>query len=381
MKNRAGTFVNNLSGEMAYRSFRPADLPPNPPITISDALLAKRIEANQQIALLDGLSARIPSMKLFVSMYIRKEALLSSQIEGTQCTLDDILNPFLDENVNRDVSDVINYIKATEYALQRLQEMPLCNRLIREIHKVLLSDTRGAEKNPGEFRYSQNWIGGQGSTLRTARYIPPNPENMHEAISQLEKYIHAEDSLNPLIQAALIHYQFETIHPFLDGNGRIGRLLITLFLMEKNVLSTPALYISYYLKLNRVEYYDRMTEVRRTGDYEQWIFFFLQAFTDSARDAITAIDQLTALHQESVNTINSFTQRQQKNLLKLLSYLEAHPIIDISQTADALDLSYNTVAKSITTLMDKGLLQQTAKNGKARIFSYTKYLEILRKDT
>lgn len=381
MKNRAGTFVNNLSGEMAYRSFRPADLPPNPPITISDALLAKLIEANQQIAFLDGLSARIPSMKLFVSMYIRKEALLSSQIEGTQCTLDDILNPFLDENVNRDVSDVINYIKATEYALQRLQEMPLCNRLIREIHKVLLSDTRGAEKNPGEFRYSQNWIGGQGSTLRTARYIPPNPENMHEAISQLEKYIHAEDSLNPLIQAALIHYQFETIHPFLDGNGRIGRLLITLFLMEKNVLSTPALYISYYLKLNRVEYYDRMTEVRRTGDYEQWIFFFLQAFTDSARDAITAIDQLTALHQESVNTINSFTQRQQKNLLKLLSYLEAHPIIDISQTADALDLSYNTVAKSITTLMDKGLLQQTAKNGKARIFSYTKYLEILRKDT
>ena len=172
MKNRAGTFVNNLSGEMAYRSFRPADLPPNPPITISDALLAKLIEANQQIALLDGLSARIPSMKLFVSMYIRKEALLSSQIEGTQCTLDDILNPFLDENVNRDVSDVINYIKATEYALQRLQEMPLCNRLIREIHKVLLSDTRGAEKNPGEFRYSQNWIGGQGSTLRTARYIP-----------------------------------------------------------------------------------------------------------------------------------------------------------------------------------------------------------------
>lgn len=381
MKNRAGTFVNNLSGEMAYRSFRPADLPPNPPITISDALLAKLIEANQQIAFLDGLSARIPSMKLFVSMYIRKEALLSSQIEGTQCTLDDILNPFLDENVNRDVSDVINYIKATEYALQRLQEMPLCNRLIQEIHKVLLSDTRGAEKNPGEFRYSQNWIGGQGSTLRTARYIPPNPENMHEAISQLEKYIHAEDSLNPLIQAALIHYQFETIHPFLDGNGRIGRLLITLFLMEKNVLSTPALYISYYLKLNRVEYYDRMTEVRRTGDYEQWIFFFLQAFTDSARDAITAIDQLTALHQESVNTINSFTQRQQKNLLKLLSYLEAHPIIDISQTADALDLSYNTVAKSITTLMDKGLLQQTAKNGKARIFSYTKYLEILRKDT
>ena len=278
MTNRAGTFVSNLSGEMAYESFRPAPLPPNPPIEVSGELLTKLIDANKKIATLEGLSSRIPNMGLFVSMYVRKEALLSSQIEGTQCTLEDILSPLIENNTNRDVSDVVNYIRATEFALERLKTLPLCNRLIKETHAVLLESARGQEKNPGEFRYSQNWIGGQGSTLKNARYIPPNPEDMLTAMSDLEKYINSDDTLDPLIQAALIHYQFETTHPFLDGNGRVGRLLITLFLMEKGILSTPALYISYYLKMNRIEYYDRMTQVRRTGDYEQWISFFLQAF-------------------------------------------------------------------------------------------------------
>ena len=273
MTNRAGTLVSNLSGEMAYESFRPAPLPPNPPIEVSGELLTKLIDANKKIATLEGISSRIPNMGLFVSMYVRKEALLSSQIEGTQCTLEDILNPLIEDNTNRDVSDVVNYIRATEFALERLKTLPLCNRLIKETHAVLLESARGQEKNPGEFRYSQNWIGGQGSTLKNARYIPPNPEDMLTAMSDLEKYINSDDTLDPLIQAALIHYQFETTHPFLDGNGRVGRLLITLFLMEKGILSTPALYISYYLKMNRIEYYDRMTQVRRTGDYEQWISF------------------------------------------------------------------------------------------------------------
>ena len=210
-------------------------------------------------------------MDLFVSMYVRKEALLSSQIEGTQCTLDDILNPLMEENTNRNVSDVVNYIKATEFALNRLHSLPLCNRLIKETHAVLMEGVRGQEKSPGEFRYSQNWIGGQGSTIQNARYIPPNPEDMQTAMSDLEKYMNGDDLLDPLIQAALIHYQFETTHPFLDGNGRVGRLLITLFLMEKGILSRPALYISYFLKMNRIEYYDRMTQVRKTGDYEQWV--------------------------------------------------------------------------------------------------------------
>lgn len=381
MNNRAGAFVSNLTGEMAYQSFRPAPLPPNPPIALSSELVSKLVDANKKLAALDGLSARIPNMDLFVSMYVRKEALLSSQIEGTQCTLDDILNPLMEENTNRNVSDVVNYIKATEFALNRLHSLPLCNRLIKETHAVLMEGVRGQEKSPGEFRYSQNWIGGQGSTIRNARYIPPNPEDMQTAMSDLEKYMNGDDSLDPLIQAALIHYQFETTHPFLDGNGRVGRLLITLFLMEKGILSHPALYISYFLKMNRIEYYDRMTQVRKTGDYEQWVMFFLQALSDSAGDAIQTIDALTALHNQSVAKLGAFSKRQQTNLLKLFAYIETNPIIDIQKTAAALGLSYNTVSKMVTILVDEGILRQTDKAGKAKIYSYAEYLDILRKDT
>lgn len=373
--------MSNLSGEMAYESFRPAPLPPNPPIEVSGELLTKLIDANKKIATLEGLSSRIPNMELFISMYVRKEALLSSQIEGTQCTLEDILNPLIEDNTNRDVSDVVNYIRANEFALERLKTLPLCNRLIKETHAVLLESVRGQEKNPSEFRYSQNWIGGQGSTLKNARYIPPNPEDMLTAMSDLEKYINSDDPLDPLIQAALIHYQFETTHPFLDGNGRVGRLLITLFLMEKGILSTPALYISYYLKMNRIEYYDRMTQVRRTGDYEQWISFFLQAFADSAEDAIHTIDLLTALHDKSTKLFDTLTKRQRTSVLKVFSYLESNPIIDIQKTAATLDMSYNTVAKVVSILVDYGILKQTDKFGKAKIYSYTEYLDILRKDT
>ena len=291
------------------------------------------------------------------------------------------MNPLIEDNTNRDVSDVVNYIRATGFALERLKTLPLCNRLIKETHAVLLESVQGQEKNPGEFRYSQNWIGGQGSTLRNARYIPPNPDDMLTAMSDLEKYINSDDTLDPLIQAALIHYQFETTHPFLDGNGRVGRLLITLFLMEKGILSTPVLYISYYLKMNRIEYYDRMTQVRRTGDYEQWISFFLQAFADSAEDAVRTIDRLTALHDKSTKLFDALTKRQRTSVLKVFAYLESNPIIDIQKTATALEMSYNTVSKVVSILVNDGILEQTGKSGKAKIYSYTEYLDILRKDT
>ena len=381
MNNRAGCLVTNLSGEMAYQSFRPNPLPPEPPIEMSNELIAKLVDANRKLATLDGLSSRIPNMDLFVSMYVRKEALLSSQIEGTQCTLDDILNPFAEENTNLNVSDVVNYIRAEEYAIDRLQTLPLCNRLIKETHAVLMEGVRGQEKNPGEFRYSQNWIGGQGSTLRNARYIPPNPEDMVNAMSDLEKYMNGEDSLDPLIQAALIHYQFETTHPFLDGNGRVGRLLITLFLMEKKILFAPSLYISYFLKMNRVEYYDRMTQVRKTGDYEQWVLFFLQALSDSAEDAIQTIDVLTEIHNRNTQKFDGMTNRQRTNARNFLIYLEKNPIIDIQKTATALNLSYNTVAKNVASFVDNGILQQTEKSGRSKIYSYVEYLAVLRKDT
>jgi len=381
MENRAGCLVGNLSGEMAYQSFKPAPLPPSPPIEIDGDMLQKLVEANKSIALLEGLSSRIPNMDLFVSMYVRKEALLSSQIEGTQCTLEDILDPQVDTNENQDVSDVVNYVRATEYAIERLNSLPLCNRLIKEIHGVLLQGVRGQEKSPGEFRYSQNWIGGQGSTLLNARYIPPNPADMLEAMSALEKFINTDESLDPLIAAALIHYQFETTHPFLDGNGRVGRLLITLFLLEKKVLTTPALYISYYLKMNRIEYYDRMTEVRRTGNYEQWIRFFLQAFHESSRDAIATIDALSALHNADLEKLSDLATRQRNSVLKVFTYLESNPIIDIQKTASALGLSYNTVARAAAILESKGILNRSLKTGKAQLYSYTAYLDILRKNT
>lgn len=381
MQNRAGTYKSNLSGEMAYHSFCPAPLPPVPPIEIGSELLSKLIDANRKIAALESLASHIPSIDLFVSMYVRKEALLSSQIEGTQCTLDDILDPLMDENANRDVADVVNYIRATEFAINRMQSLPLCNRLIRETHAVLMEGVRGQEKNPGEFRYSQNWIGGQGSTIRNARYIPPNPEDMQTAMSDLEKYMNSDDILDPLIQGALIHYQFETTHPFLDGNGRIGRLLITLFLMDKGILTTPALYISYFLKLNRVEYYDRMTQVRRTGDYEQWILFFLQAFADSATDAIHTIDQLTALHNRNITLFEKYSKRQRSTLEKLFAYIEKNPIIDIQKTANALELSYNTVSKAVLLLSEHGILEQSQKSGKTRLYSYRSYLDILKEGT
>ena len=381
MNTRAGRYINNLSGDMSYQSFKPAPLPPVPSLTLNNEIVFKLVEASKNLTLLDALASFVPNINLLVSMYVRKEALLSSQIEGTQCTLDDIFDPLIEENTNQNVSDVVNYIKATEYALDRLNTLPLCNRLIKEAHRILIEGVRGQEKSPGEFRYSQNWIGGQNSNIKTARYIPPNVLDMQEAMSDLEKYINSDDSLDPLIQAALIHYQFETIHPFLDGNGRIGRLLITLFLIEKKVISCPALYISYFLKMNRIEYYDRMSQVRKTGDYEQWILFFLQALADSSSDAIDTIDKLTKLHKRNINLLDDISPRQKTNVLKVFNYLEKNPIIDIQKTTNALSLSYNTVAKAVLLLTDKGILRQSAKSGKTKIYSYFDYLDILRKDT
>lgn len=381
MNTRAGRYINNLSGDMSYQSFKPAPLSPVPSLTLNNEIVFKLVEASKNLTLLDALASFVPNINLLVSMYVRKEALLSSQIEGTQCTLDDIFDPLIEENTNQNVSDVVNYIKATEYALDRLNTLPLCNRLIKEAHRILMEGVRGQEKSPGEFRYSQNWIGGQNSNIKTARYIPPNVLDMQEAMSDLEKYINSDDSLDPLIQAALIHYQFETIHPFLDGNGRIGRLLITLFLIEKKVISCPALYISYFLKMNRIEYYDRMSQVRKTGDYEQWVLFFLQALADSSSDAIDTIDKLTKLHNNNINILDDISPRQKTNVLKVFNYLEKNPIIDIQKTTNALSLSYNTVAKAVLLLADKGILRQSAKSGKTKIYSYFDYLDILRKDT
>jgi Fic family protein len=308
---------------------------------------------------------------------------MSSQIEGTQATLEDILDPLIEENVNQNVADVVNYIKAIDYSVKRLNELPLCNRLIREAHGILMEGVRGQEKTPGEFRRSQNWIGGQGSTLRTAAYIPPNPEDMSEALTQLEYFINKDEDfgfIDILVRSALIHYQFETIHPFLDGNGRIGRLLVTLYLIKKGAMSTPVLYLSYFLKRNRTEYYDRMMYARKHGDYEQWVKFFLQAICESADDAIETIDKLVMLREKNSALVKGMG-RSVKTLAKMIKYLEESPIIEINKTASAIGLSFNTVSEAVKRLCDLGILVQFGGIRRNRVFAYEEYLAIFRSGT
>ena len=376
--SKAGTQISNLSGDAAYKSFSPSPLPPE--LNIDNEMLARLTSATKALATLDALATHIPNMNLFVSMYVRKEALLSSQIEGTQATLEDVFDPLIEKNANQNIADVVNYIRATEFALDRMKELPLCNRLLKETHAVLMQGVRGQEKNPGEFRVSQNWIGAQGSSIRNARYIPPNPQDMTEAMSDLEKYMNEDDTLDVLIKTALIHYQFETVHPFLDGNGRIGRLLITLFLLDKKALHYPALYISYYLKLNRIEYYDRMSEVRAKDNYEQWVKFFLLAIRESADDAVDTIHKLSALHDKNVSLIEAMGRKAGTARI-IFDYLEQNPIIDIGRTAAALGISFNTASSYIKRLMELGIIIQINNAERKRLYAYEDYLSILRKDT
>ena len=377
---RSGELVTNLSGEAAYQSFKPSPLPPNPELNINSDIVKKLVEANRDLVRLDTAAKLIPNVELFISMYVRKEALISSQIEGTQCTLDDVLDPDVDGNTNLDVGDVINYVRACTYAIGRLEKLPLCNRLLREIHQELLAGVRGQEKNPGEFRRSQNWIGAANCTLKEARYIPPNVEDMNAAMTDLERYMNEGDDYDPLIRIALIHYQFETIHPFLDGNGRVGRLMILLYLMEQGYISKPIIYISYFLKKNQIEYYDRISEVRRSGNYEQWVGFFLEAVSAAAKDSLATVEKLSALHEGNIEKL-PVTARKNDNVRRVFDYIEQYPIIDIKRTAVDLGVSYNTVSSAVGKLVQAGILKETTNASRNRVFSYEEYLNILRKDT
>lgn len=380
MKNRAGDYKKNLFGELQYKSFVPNPLPPNPVIEYDQDIIILLAKANNILGVLEGISRQIPDIDLFVSMYVRKEALLSSQIEGTQITLDDILDPNIDENTNLDVAEVINYIKASKYGQKRLESLPISSRLLKEIHKVLLNDVRGSEKNPGEFRRSQNWIGPKGSTIRNARYVPPNVEDMINAMSDLEKFLNEDYNIDPIIKIGLAHYQFETIHPFLDGNGKIGRLLLSLYLIEKKILSSETIYISYFFKRNRIEYYDRLMEVRTKGNFEQWIKFFLLAVYESAEDSIFTIKKLQELREINLNRIEK-VGRAYNTTKTVLSYLERNPIIDIQKTRIELGISYNAVSNAVIHLMNLGIVKQVDSGQRNRVFAYEEYLNILRKDT
>lgn len=377
--NRSGEYVNNLSGKVKYKSFRPSFLPLNKPIVIDKDIQSKLIKANKELSSLNAISSYIPNVDLFVSMYIRKEALLSSQIEGTQCTLEDVLDPSDLKNTNLDVSDVINYIDACLYGIKRLNSLPLCSRFFKELHQRLMKGVRGQEKTPGEFRRSQNWIGGKNSTIAEARYIPPNVDDMKECMKNLEEYINGDYEIDPLIKIAIVHYQFETVHPFLDGNGRVGRLLITLMLMSEGILDKPSLYVSYFLKKNQVEYYDRMSEVRKSGNFEQWVSFFLDAINEAAIDASDTIKKLNELHIQNVDKLPKTNRKKDVNRL-LFDYIEKYPIIDIKKTSVDLGLSYNTVASIIDKFVEFKILKPNTNNKRNRAYIYDKYIKIIKKD-
>lgn len=376
--DRAGIYVDNFSGDMSYRSFRPDPLPPTPELMLSAETDKLVIEANRRLAKLDAAAELIPDMDLFISMYVCKEALLSSQIEGTQCTLEDVLDPDADVNINLDVADVVNYVAALQFAQERLETLPLCCRFIKEVHAELMKGVRGSDKSPGEFRHSQNWIGPAGCSLRNARYVPPNVPDMVEAMADLEKYINEDWEFDPLVRAALIHYQFETIHPFLDGNGRVGRMLVLLYLMDKGLLQKPVLYISYFLKKNQMEYYDRMSWVRSGGNYEQWIHFFLEAVSEAAEDGMESVKALLQLHEQNLSRLPD-SKRKRDIVRELFAYIQKHPIIDVKRTASELGISYNTAASAVKKLQELEILKEKTNKARNRVYIYEDYVNILKK--
>lgn len=375
MSDRAGKYVKQPAG---YRAFLPAPVPPDPPIAV-DASIAKVLsDADRALGRLDGVASVLPNPDLFVAMYVRHEAVLSSQIEGTQSTLEDVLQFEVEGSAPervKDVEEVVNYVAAMNHGLQRLASLPLSLRLIREVHQKLMQGVRGGERYPGEFRRTQNWIGPAGCTLNTALFVPPPPDQMTLALSNLETFLHDRTSLPVLVHCALAHAQFETIHPFLDGNGRVGRLLITLLLCEREILRLPLLYLSYYFKANRAEYYDRLTAVRNDGNWESWIKFFLRGAYEvslGATDTARAILDMREQHRAAVTKKLS----NSANALRLLDHLFAKPITTVRVAEAELGCSYVTAANAIDSLLDLGILREISGQKRNRRYRYDVYLDL-----
>jgi Fic family protein len=373
--DRAGRYVRQLTG---YAAFIPAGLPPEPSIDL--ARLASILSAaDQGIGRLDGVSRTLPNPDLFVAMYVRREAVLSSQIEGTQSSLDDILAYELDARATRlplDVEEVFNHVAAMNYGLERLTSLPLSLRLIREIHERLMTGVRGAHKSPGEFRRSQNWIGPPGASLQNASFVPPPPHEMLEALGNLEQFLHEPGPLPALVHAGVAHAQFETIHPFLYGNGRVGRLLITFLLVHRGVIGRPLLYLSHYLKRHRIEYYDRLTSIRETGDWEGWLTFFLQGVTATADEATRTAAAILALRQVHRNAVAGLGV----NALRLLDHLYDRPLVNVGSVAATVGVSWPTAGKLIGQLEERGFLQEITGQRRNRMFRYGPYLALFQDD-
>ncbi len=375
--SRAGRYIRQIGG---YRAFVPKPLPPSPPLHVDDELLGLLSRADQALGRLDASAAMLPNPDLFVRMYVRKEAVLSSQIEGTQASLTDVLE--YEASVARrrrrsDASEVVNYVKAMNFGLERLGQLPLSNRLIREIHAQLIQGVRGQHSSPGEFRSTQNWIGPPGCDLSTAAFVPPTPHEMQLAMGELEGFIQKEDSNVPsLIKIGLIHSQFETIHPFLDGNGRMGRLLITFFLCQQGVLKRPLLYLSAYFKEQREQYYGLLQAVRDSGAWEQWLKFFLTAAWHVSRDASETARRIIRMREQHRQAIQAGVPGSVKGV-ELLDHLFEHPYITVGQAAGIVNISQPTANNLVRRLSDLGILREITGQRRGRIFKYEPYLELL----
>ena len=373
--NKSGTYVEIIG--KSYKAFHPSFLPID--LNIDNEINKLLIEAHKLISEINTLSIHIPNKQLFISSYIRKEAIYSSQIEGTQCSLADLLDPNIEENTNVDKLEVINYINALEYAIGNLKKLPLSSRLFKSIHLKLLNHVRGEEKNIGEYRKSQNWIGGTNSNIKTASFIPPDVDYMNDAMTNLEKYINSSlDDYDILIKAALVHYQFETIHPFLDGNGRIGRILIILYFLEKNVLDFPIIYISYFLKKQQFEYYMLLQGVRKQSHYEQWIKFFLKSIVVCCNETKELTQKLIELFKNDEEIIKN--TKGNKNLFRVFNFLKANPITNITILSKKMNLTYKGTSKIVKKLENQKILVETTNKKKFKTYTYKNYLDLLKKE-
>lgn len=375
--------VETLSGEFrefnGYEAFIPAELSPdNPPVELDSEIGSLLSEADRALGRLDGATSILPDPDLFVMMYIRHEAVRSSQIEGTQSTLEDVLELEAGKSKKRgkkDTQEVLNYIKAMNHGLDRLNDLPLCLRLLREIHENLLQGVRGEKRTPGKFRESQNWIGPSESHIRDAEYIPPPPNIMKEALHNLEKFISNKDrTIPPLIRCGIAHAQFETIHPFLDGNGRVGRLLIVLMLCERGILNSPILYISHFFEINKLEYYERLQQIREKGSWKEWLIYFLEGIIQVSKAATHTTQEIQKMREEHRTLIG-----QKINSIyahPLHDFLFEHPYLRISHAENALECSYPTANKLIHEFEELGLLKEVTGQQRNKTYSYFPYVEL-----
>ena len=373
---RAGQYISQPTG---YKAFIPAPLPPDPPIRIDEKIQVLLSQADRALGRLDGSIQTLPNPELFVYMYVRKEAVLSSQIEGTQSSLPDLLAAeakIFTPDRPKDIDEVVNYVRAMNHGLERLAELPVSIRLIREIHAELLQGTRGSSRTPGELRRTQNWIGPGGCTLREATFVPPPHHDVPQKLAELETFLHADTRLPLLIKIGLAHAQFESIHPFLDGNGRIGRLLITFLLCERQVLLKPVLYLSYFFKQHRQQYYEELQSVRDIGTWEQWLTFFLRGIVEVSEQATNTVRRILTMRETHRRAITEKFGRTAGNGHLVLEYLYEHPIVSVNNVKDLIGMTYAAANDLVSRMVDCGILHEFTRQSRNRRFMYQRYIDL-----